>query len=58
MPISGESALMLVLSKIGSKFVLKELPILDSFGKLTYNKEKNLELLLVYLNTLRVALMG
>jgi len=39
MPIPGESALMLVLSKIGNKFLLKELPILGKFGKLTYNKE-------------------
>lgn len=39
MPIPGESALMLGLSKIGNKFLLKELPILGKFGKLNYNKE-------------------
>nr|WP_254866034.1 hypothetical protein [Bacillus cereus] len=40
MPIPGESALMLGLSKIGSTFLLKELPILGKFGKLGYDKEK------------------
>ncbi|PEP87617.1 hypothetical protein CN585_29720, partial [Bacillus toyonensis] len=40
MPIPGESALMLGLSKIGSSFLLKEIPALGKLGKLAYDKDK------------------